>query len=138
MTVIIFLLILALAENTLARPSVRQHLPPPSISNGYQPTDIQFDELALEFLLDTFNRMRYGADLHFSPDQGAALARWWATKQAEFLQAAGVDYLIFSDQWATWLTREERAALDSDAYEKIQEWVHPPLGETFYLFKVHG
>jgi hypothetical protein len=95
-------------------------------------------EADLRYLLETFNRMQYEADLTVSPDQRAALTDWRATKQATFLRAAGIDYVIFSGQWATWLTPEERATLDSDAYEKIKEWVHPPLGETFYLFKVHG
>lgn len=67
--------------------------------------------------------------------RGGEYAAWRVSKRPVYLE--GVDYLLYSDLWLTWLSQEETRILhDPRFYELVASWTHPSMPVTYFLYRV--
>jgi hypothetical protein len=99
----------------------------------------QEDLAALYELGGLLNQMRFEAELDLSETERAHLSQWRSTFQPQDLREAGIDYLIYTHVWRSFTSESAALSLNNpDNYELIEEWEHPALLQTYYLFRVVG
>lgn len=85
-------------------------------------------------LASVLGHMRYANEL--TAEQQSAVARWRASKQPAELLAVGIQYLLYTDQWLSYLTDEEFAVLNDPArYAPLGAWYHEVTRETYFLYR---
>jgi hypothetical protein len=68
----------------------------------------------------------------------AAIAEWRQSKEPQYLEQAGIDYLFFDLQWTGWLSEQEYQLMlgEDSPYEIAARWVHPARETVYYLLQV--
>jgi hypothetical protein len=103
-------------------------------------SEILADERDLEALYELgglLNQMRFENELDLSETEREHLVQWRSAFQPEALHEAGIDYLIYTNVWRSFVDESTARILDNaDNYEFLGEWWHPALLETFLLFGV--
>jgi len=80
-------------------------------------------------------RMLTMDDDRFSAVQKQALSAWYGTRSPDLLLEAGVDFLLYTENWDRPETAPQGSPLDDPAnYRLIRSWEYAPLRETYYLY----
>jgi hypothetical protein len=88
-----------------------------TLADGENPLPPLFD------LMQVWQQVSYEDGLGLDADGRAALDAWRASKMPGHLLDAGIDYLLYSDLWGSYLTQEEFDRLYySGLYEIVAEW----------------
>lgn len=81
-------------------------------------------------------RMTTFKDAEFSSKQEQALEAWNSSKSPNLLVEAGVDYLLYTENWDDTATMPVNTPFNNPVnYRLIKYWDYPPLHETYYLYK---
>jgi hypothetical protein len=93
-------------------------------------------------LMVVLEKMRYEHELDLNEDQQAALQNWRQSKAPEDLRQVGLEYLVVTDEWLSWLSADESVTINN-GHLLIASWQHPvetwqeEIGGTmYYLYQI--
>lgn len=104
------------------------------IVNGL--TAIESSEQTTFDLMLVLDKMKHQPQLGLDDEQTADLTQWRSTLTPHFLRDLGIEYLIVTDLWMSWLEEGPYTTLhDPTQYELVREWPQSAGVYNYFLYR---